>query len=114
MRILQDRNVGSKIVSEYLHYKRHVCREVLEDTKRWSQKEQDVVREAWPEYANSVDLVSKRSYLSSDMDEKQWRDNYLAHVQIVQEKKQNHVHLINAKGESVPLAHCQRPDDPTK
>ena len=58
--------------------------------------------------------MSKRSYLSSDMDEKQWRDNYLAHVQTVQEKKPNHVHLINAKGESVPLAHCQRPDDPRK
>ena len=27
-------------------------------------------------------------------------------------EKQNHVHVLNAKGERVPLAHCQRAENP--
>jgi hypothetical protein len=71
--------------------------------------------EDWPEYSLSPELVSKPSYLTSDMEPEKWRDMYLSeHVQRVQEMKQHHIHTLNQKGERVPLLHCRRADNPTK
>ena len=64
---------------------------------------------------HSLELINKRTYLSSDVDAQEWRNLYLGdHVQEIQEKKQNHVHILNAKGERVPLSHCKRADNPKK
>ena len=63
-----------------------------------------------------MELVSKRSYLTDGaMNDHLWLDQYLrVHVQQVHEMKQHHVHLPNSKGDLVPLAHCQRKDNPLK
>ena len=45
---------------------------------------------------------------------REWLQQFLDHVQQIQEMKQHHIHLPNEKGEKVPLTHCRRPDDPTK
>ena len=91
------------IVSEYCRYKRHVCREEYEDTLAWPNRRHET-QESWPEYQHSLDLVSKRDYLSDGMmDDRKWLDLYLrVHVQRIHELKQNHVHLPNKKGELVP------------
>jgi len=42
-----------------------------------------------------------------------WLQQYLEHVQRLQELKQHHVHLPDAEtGERQPLTHCRRPDNP--
>ena len=111
------RNLGWKysgIVQGYLRYKEHVCRQVYADLEGWSSRQRQR-EEDWPEYATSLELLSKRKYMSSDVDGADWLRKYLGeHVQTVQEMKQNHVHTLNSKGERVPLTHCQRPDDRTK
>ena len=100
------------LVSDYLRYKSHVCRQVYAGIDAWAQRKQ-ATEDAWPEYKDSVELVSKPAYLSSpDMDSKAWLDLYLKHVQRVQELKNNHVHTIDAKGQRVPLRHYRRADDP--
>ena len=109
-------NANAKaIIAEYCRYKSHVCREEYEDLIAWRAR-QVATQEAWPEYEQSLELVSKRAYLSDgNMDDQQWRNTYLReHVQRVHELKQNHVHLPNKKGDLVPLAHCQRKDNPQK
>ena len=92
-----------------------MCREEYQDTVAWDGRRAGV-QEAWPEYAESVELVSKRAYLADgNMEDKLWLDSYLrVHVQRVQEMKQNHVHLPNKNGELMPLTHCQRKDNPNK
>ena len=103
------------VVAGYLKYKQHVCREEYEDLAAWGARRLPT-ESAWPEYSDSVELVSKRGYLrSSTMEPKEWRDQYLKqHVQAIQEKKQNHVHTMNAKGERVALHHCRSKENPTK
>ena len=100
---------------QVLALQKHVCREVYERLESWDSDRRLAIENEWPEYANSIDLVSTRAYLRSNMGAKDWRDMYLGdHVQRIQEKKQHHVHVFNAKGERVPLSHCQRADDPRK
>ena len=102
------------IVEGYLRYKSHVCRQVYADPEDW-QSRQAVIEEAWPEYADSLELLSQRRYLVSEsMKGRDWCHLYLQHVQSVQEMKNHHVHTLNSKGERVPLTHCRRADDPTK
>ena len=92
-----------------------MCREEYEDVAAWRSRK-EVTEDAWPEYEESLVLLSKRAYLADgNMDDQKWRDTYLRdHVQRVHELKQNHVHLPNQKGEMMPLAHCQRKDNPHK
>ena len=105
---------GCNVVGQYLRYKEHVCREVYEDLTGWEERRL-ATESAWPEYAESLECISKRAYLRSSMGAAAWRDIYLGqHVQRIQELKQNHVHVLNAKGERVPLTHCQRKDNPQK
>jgi hypothetical protein len=105
----------ARMVGEYLKYKRHVPRQIYENVSDWQQGSQIAREEAWPEYSLSPELVSKRSYLTSDMAPEKWRDMCLSeHVQRVQEMKQHHVHTLTQKGERVPLLHCRRADSPTK
>ena len=57
------------VVTAYLRYKHHVCREEYEDLSGWQdKKKQDYIDSAWPEYRDSVALVSSRRYLRSDTD----------------------------------------------
>ena len=92
-----------------------MCREVYEDAGTWAREKQTSTKQAWPEYKEDPHLVSKPSYLSSDMDDKEWRRRYLAEdVEKVAQLKQHHVHVMNAKGERVPLSHCRRADNPNK
>lgn len=103
------------IVPAYLRFKQHVCREEYEDLRGWQEERQVPTEAAWPEYRDSVALVSCRRYLRSNTDGTSWLDTYLKdHVQSIQEMKQNHVHTLNSKGERVPLAHCRRADNPKR
>ena len=106
MEILRSR--GAALVKEYLRYKTHVCREEYATVEAWEERRRDQTENEWPEYRNCVSLVSQRQYLlDGNQDAEEWLDNYLLdHVQEVQEKKQHRVHVMNAKGERVPLAHC--------
>ena len=105
---------GPILIKEYLRYKSHVCREEYEDLEDWESRRNNIEC-AWPEYRDSVALVSTRRYLHSDMDGTSWREKYLKeHVQSIQELKQHHVHTLNAKGARVPLTHCRRVDNPNK
>eukprot|EP00973_Karenia_brevis_P075476 10483079-Karenia_brevis.AAC.1 len=103
-----------ELAQEYLRYKTHTCREEYADPQRW-ESERKTVENDWPEYKTYVDLVSKRDYLRSDRGAHSWLHTYLhEHVQKIQGLKQNHVHVVNSKGERVPLMHCRRPDNPNK
>ena len=105
---------GRTLIGEYLRYKRHVCREEYEDLEGRESKQVEI-ESVWPDYRDSVALVSKRNYLESNMDGPSWREKYLKeHVQDIQERKQHHVHTLNSKGERVPLTHCRRTDNPNK
>ena len=113
--VMQTVAKQKSIVTGYLRYKRHVCREEYEDLNGWEKERRESTERAWPEYRDSVSLVSSRQYLKSDIDSTAWLDAYLkVHVQNIQELKQNHVHTVNGKGERVPLAHCRRADNPKK
>lgn len=115
-------------------YKAHVCRQVYADPDK-AQAQRESREKAWPEYPDELVLVSIPAYLSQRDEEepptqhslptnkplervatesaKAWLAEYLGeHVQTLQELKQNHVHVPNAKGERVPLAHCRRADNP--
>ena len=37
---------------------------------------------------------------------REWLQQFLEHIQQIQEMKQHHIHLPNEKGEKVPLTHC--------
>ena len=90
-------------------------REEYGDVETWSNERRLAAEEDWPEFSESVDLVNHLGYITNDMEAKAWREHYLKqHVQRIQEMKQNHVHVLNAQGESLPLTHCQRADDPKK
>ena len=77
---------GPNIVAQYLRYKKHVCREEYADLDRWKRddgKRRLEIETAWPEYKDSLHLVSKRTYLDSDVDGRQWLSQYLRdHVQV--------------------------------
>ena len=65
--------------------------------------------------SNTTVLVSKPTYMLSDLDPRAWQQAYLCvHVERVAQMKQHHVHVRNHKGERVPLTHCQRADGPQK
>ena len=105
---------GAALTKEYLRYKRHVCREEYEDLDD-RESRQVVVEGTWPDYRDSVALVSTRRYLESDMDGASWREKYLnEHVQSIQEMKQHHVHTLNSNGERGPMMECRRADNPSK
>ena len=111
----QLQSTQSTIVSEYLPYKAHVCREVFENIDEWNAWKREEVEEAWPEYKHCVDLVSKPDYFVNDVDPKEWRDAYLCvHVERVAQLKQHYIHVRNSKGDRVPITHCRRADDPSK
>ena len=121
-------------MEKYLNCKRHVCREVHADPEGWKGRQTETESQ-WPEYADSLELVSTPGYLTARWEDghggagamkalgerskveegRTWCQRYLFdHVQRVQEMKQHHVHTLNAKGERVPLTHCRRVDNPNK
>ena len=83
------------------------------DLGGWSEEHRTRVESTWPEYKDSAALLSQRSYLVSTCSPAEWCNTYLKdHVQTIQEMKQHHVHIMSSKGERLPLAHCQRADNP--
>ncbi|HIE71391.1 MAG TPA: hypothetical protein EYP98_15145 [Planctomycetes bacterium] len=52
------------LVEKYLLYKSHVCRQEYADLAGWQGRQQQR-EEAWPEYADSLELVSTPAYLSA-------------------------------------------------
>ena len=106
-------NGDTQLVKEMLAYKAHVSKQQYDDLPGWITR-QARIEEAWPEYKRDVCLLSKPSYLGANLGGQEWLTHYSQHVQTVQERKQNHVHTFNSKGERIPLAHCQRSDDRKK
>ena len=102
-------------MAQYLRYKAHVCRKISEDPETWVKERQLDTAQAWPEYKDNTYLTSRPAHWSSDMGPKEWRDEHLGkHVEKVMQLKQHHAHVMNTKGERVPLSHCRRPDNPNK
>ena len=60
---------GRTLIDDYLRYKRHVCREEYEDLEGRESRQVEV-ESTWPDYRDSVALVSTRCYLDSNMDGK--------------------------------------------
>ena len=119
-------------VSEYLRYAEHVTRQVYADPDGFTTRRNEI-EETWPEYKTSLELVTTPSYLSRqkpamhegaqtntteslEQEGGDWLHEHLnKHVQMVQEKKQHHVHPRTGKnGERQLLQHCRRTDEPSK
>jgi len=130
MEILSDVR-GSQVVTDYLNYKTHVCREI------YSEKCPDVdarlgkIESEWPEYASDTVLTSCPAYLSagacadrdrcvsreeSQKEGRKWRKDYVdTDVQRLQERRQHHVHIYSEQTKQrEPLPACRRKDDPNK
>ena len=102
-----------EVVSQYLRFKSHVCREVYENVDDWTGRLRKQTEEDWPEYAKDWLLVSRLAYLRSNIAPEAYLHKYLAeHVERVAQLKQHHVHAVNPKGERVPLSHCRRAENP--
>lgn len=111
------------IFQDYLRYQAHACYAVHAEPQ--TAKDEKIQMESeWPEYRQSFELVSTPRWFTQQspphasfeqrIEEAQvWGKRFLAHyVQRIQQMKQHHVHITNAKGEKVPLAHCRRTDNP--
>ena len=104
------------LVHEYKLYTAHVRRTVYCDPSVW-QKERALVEEAWPEYRDSLLMLSRPSYQSDRaLSASAWRQKYLQEdVEELQKRKQHHVHLPKTPGgPRLPLTHCQDRRDKTK
>ena len=84
-----------------------------------AEDELAAVEKDWPEYRDTEDLVRRPTYLAAHdgvagMSSKKWLREYLGrHVQSVQLRKQNHVHVYNEETkEREPLQACRRKDKP--
>ena len=128
--IMKDNDMFS--VAEFCRYAEHTTRQVFADVI-CSTKKRDQREEAWPEYAESLELVSMPKYISlraspaetlvggetatacQVREGQDWLQAYLTeHVQQIQEMKQHHVHPLQADGTRSLLQHCRRVDDPSK
>ena len=116
---------GQHDIDKYLRYKEHVCRQVYADAQR-AEENLPEKESQWPEYSSSKVLAFRPSYQTRRCNQedsvdqgigegRRWLQQHLGeHVQELQELKQHHVHVLNDKGERVPLTHCRRPDNPSK
>ncbi len=104
------------LVQKYKDYTTHVRRTVYCSPSTW-QRERALVEAAWPEYRDSLLMLSRPAYQSNaEMPAADWRERYLeADVEELQKHKQHHVHLAKTPGgPRLPLNHCQDRKDPTK
>ena len=97
-----------------------VCREMYQDFDRWS-RERIGVEDEWPEYKNSLDIISMPSFLHCEgtmgqtapsEESEQWARAFSSQTQTLQQKKQHHVHIVDKNSNRQPLSHCKRPDNP--
>ena len=119
-------------VAEFFRYAEHTTRQVYADEDGWKKRRYQR-EEAWPEYAESLELVSMPGYMMHRQDPElmfigghgsvenmvkdgqDWLRAYLTgHVQQIQEMKQHHVHPLQTDGTRSLLQHCRRVDDPSK
>ena len=111
-----------------MEYKRGVCRQEYSAcvSPEGVQKNLAEAEAAWPEYKTECGLVCRPTYQTRRAEQgtthpeeaaeaRAWEKAYLDEdVQYLQERKQNHVHLMNAEtGDRVPLPACRRKDNPT-
>ena len=112
---------GPAHLRELLHgcakYVSHVQRTVYDNPAAWHNQGRAALEEEWPEYRQSVLMVSRPTYQSHEaMTPEQWKQQYLNHdVERLQQHKQHHVHLpCGPEGQRMPLAHCRDPKDASK
>ena len=106
------------LVKKYKAYNAHVRRNVYCNPSTW-QAERDAVEKEWPEYRNSVLMLSRPGYQSdARLSAACWKQKYLEEdVEELQKHKQHHVHLpkdTDPQGPRLPLSHCRDKRDPTK
>ena len=104
------------LVHKYRVYTAHARRTVYCDPSVW-KKERAQVEEAWPEYRDSLLMLSRPNYQSDrTLSANDWRRQYLnVDVEALQKRKQHHVHLAKTPdGPRLPLTHCQDRKDKTK
>ena len=104
------------LVHKYKVYTAHVRRTVYCDPSVW-KTERAQVEEAWPEYRDSLLMLSRPNYQSDGtLSANDWRRQYLnGDVEALQKRKQHHVHLAKTPdGPRLPLTHCQDRKDKTK
>ena len=124
------------LVRDYSRFKQHACRQTYANLEQWNKRKDDVER-SWPAYTDTCDLISTPAYLTpikhtaalyersvvedateqrdQIMNARKWLQEYNCHVQLRQEKRQNHVHRWDAsRNMKMPLTHCQSADNPKK
>ena len=119
------RQKGSQIVEDYKAYKAHVSRQVYAKVGEELENRLAEAESKWPEYRDEVGIVCRPQYQNSTpavhatTEERReeslsWARAFIEEdVQYLQERKQNHVHLLNEDtGERVPLPACRRKDTP--
>ena len=104
-----------ELLRKYSNYSAHVTRKVYVNPEAWGAKQQQV-EEEWPEYKNSMLMVSRPGYqLDHCRPAPEWTEAYLTEdAEALQMHKQHHVHIMDSKGVRQPLNHCRDPKDPTK
>ena len=104
-----------ELLRKYSDYSAHVTRKVYVNPEVWGDKQQQV-EEEWPEYKNSVLMVSRPGYqLDHCRPALEWKGAYLAEdAEALQMHKQHHVHIMDSKGVRQPLNHCRDAKDPSK
>jgi len=98
-----------ELLRKYSTYSAHVTRKVYCNTEDWVQWKQAAIEAQWPEYKDSMLMLSRPAYqLDAEMDPISWAREFLEFdVEELQRHKQHHVHLPDDKGERRPLAHCR-------
>ena len=59
----QIKGSGCDVVSKYLQYKAHVCKQTYEDVASARARQNDIEKD-WPEYKTSTVLLSRPGYQS--------------------------------------------------
>ena len=98
------------------NYGAHVRRSIYNDPVGWETHHREHTEEAWPEYRDSVLMLSRPSYQTDNaLTPEEWKDQYLRKdVEALQQHKQHHVHIPQEPGgPRLPLAHCRDPHNPS-
>ena len=98
---------GRQVVEQYMHFKKHVCRQEYACMGRWTEEAQQKTEKNWPEFADEVDLYLVPAFIGSTaMSDVAWKQAYETLLFGVQSKRQHHIHLPNAEGIRKPLPSC--------
>ncbi len=124
---IRDKPLG--VVSGYLAYQAHVCKQTYEAPDGWEEGRRQDTETEWPEYKHTPLLLSRAQYLKSRAwqactsvaallaDGAAWIADHAKRVQLIQEHRQHHVHLPDPKDpkqKRKPLTSCRRRDKPNE